>query len=540
MKKCLQQLLLLLGSLIATSAFAADLVQVYQQAFVSDPIFRQAIFQRCATKEGVPISFSALLPVAGITTNLSVSRAIASGSAVVTEAVTTRGYDMNLNISQTIFDFANIANLAQAIDISKQADAAVNAAVQDLIIRVARAYFAVLNDEDQLRYIIAAKEAYAKQLDQVEQQFKVGLKTITDVYTARAAYEGSRANYISTLNTLQNDRENLRVITGVYYKKLSKLSERFPLVPPNPTNIEKWVCIAQRQNWAIKEQQYATSAACQNVKQQFAGHLPTLQAQGSYDINFYHYATHDRNFEGFPAFVFNGSQQTHTRTGGLVLNVPLVQGGYVIASTRQAQFNYQVAVQQLEETIRETINNTRQSYLGVLSGISKIDADNEAVISSESSLEGLRAGYQVGTNTLIDVLLQQQKLYNAQSQYATDRYNYVFSLLSLKKAAGTLSFCDLQAINQWLIQTSHDIPSENIESTIQQSASSLPKQVVQVHHFKNKKSVKVLVKKSHLKSVSSGKTRMAHSKHSKLLKFAHHKKPLKLAKHPSKANGMLS
>lgn len=433
---------------ICLSANAANLLEVYQQALTSDPIFQQAIAQRFANQEAVPISFANLLPNIGVTMQPSVNKTAASGPATTTGSYSNRQFLLNATVTQTIFDFAQFANLASAKAFSKQADATLNAAAQSLIIRVASAYFAVLQDEDTLRYAAANKAAYAKQLDQINQQYKVGLKTITDVYTARASYEASSASYIATETQLANDKENLRAITGCMYPSLAKLSERFPLISPKPANIELWVDTATKQNWSIKSAQYANEVAMQNIKQQFAGHLPVLSAEGIYNIT-----TTDNTGGTGPDgrfFVPAGSAQSHNRTVALNLSVPVFQGGQVVAQTRQAQYTYQVTSQQLEQTFRSIISTTRQSYLGVIAGISQIKADSEAVKSSQSSYEGLEAQYRVGTATLVDVLNQQQKTFQAQKQYAADRYAYVNNLLALKQAAGTLNPNDVAAINSWL------------------------------------------------------------------------------------------
>jgi outer membrane protein len=457
MKKGLLLLGILLGTSISSTANAYNLMQVYQQALTSDPTYQQAIAQRLADKEGVPISLSNLLPSISGTLAPGVTRTDASGSATTGVGNTQRGYQMNLTLTQTIFNFANFANLAAATDTSKQADATFNAASQDLMIRVSKAYFAVLQDEDNLASSESTKKAFAKQYDQVNQQYQVGLKTVTDVYTAKASYERSISDQITAQTALANDKENLRVITGVLYDDLDNLSEKFPLISPQPSSIESWVLTAQQQNWSIRAAQYAAQAARMNIKQQFAGHLPTLNVQGIYNIG-YTNTIGDSN-----AITIPGSSKLTNKTVQLNLNVPIVQGGLVIAQTHLAQDQYQVASQQLEKQFRDTVNSTRQSYLGVIAGISKVKADREGIRSSISSLEGMEAAYEVGTETLVNVLDQQQKVFIAQLQYARDRYAYVNDLLALKQATGTLSPDDLQAINAWL-ESGNDVQTTRIET----------------------------------------------------------------------------
>jgi len=463
MKKKSLPILIMMTALALTgwhiAANASDLLEVYQQALVSDPVFQQAIAQRLSTKTGVPISLAAILPSLSLSANPTVSRIGYSGSSYLVNVgigdifprnVTQRTYSLNLTLTQTVFNAAEFATIAQQVSLSKGADATLNASLQNLMIRVSTAYFNVLKDEDNLSYSEASKLAFSEQLDQMQQQYKVGLKTVTDVYTAQASYDSALANYIQAQTTLTNDRENLRVITGIYYEHLSTLSEEFPLVSPQPADVEQWVKISLLQNWSIKSYQYGVDAARRVIYQQFAGNLPTANVQVQ-SIRQYSDSINDyRSFDDM-----NGPGTQSDRQVTLNLNLPILAGGGVVANTYQAKYNYEVAQQQLEQTIRGTINTTRQSYNSIISGISQIKADKEAIKSTISSLNGLEASYRVGTETLVDVLNQQQNVYKAQTQYATDRYAFVTNILTLKQAAGTLSYDDLRAVNAWLIERTY-------------------------------------------------------------------------------------
>lgn len=436
---------------------AADLLEVYQQAQCSDPVFQQAVAQRLSTKEGVPISLASLLPNLLLNFNPTVTRQGFAGSSLLTDIAgntisprnnTQRAYNLSLSLNQTIFDYAQYANLQGSLATSNAADATLNAALQELMIRVSKAYFAILENEDKLRYSEASKITYKEQLSEAKQNYDVGLKTITDVYTAQARYDSAVADYVAKEADLANSRENLRAITGKYYPDISKLSESFPLLVPAPANIDAWTQTALRQNWNIKSAQYNVSSKLQTVHQEFAGHLPTAQLQGSLSRNY------QDNINGYESFnQRNGPAEQVAKTVGVNINFPIFSGGGVVAQTNQATYNYQVTQQQLEQATRDTVNSTRQSYLNVLSYISQIKADRQAIKSNISSLEGMEASYKVGTETLVNVLNQQEKLFQSQTEYATDRYAFVNNLLSLKQAAGTLSFDDLHAINRWLTES---------------------------------------------------------------------------------------
>lgn len=444
-----------------SNAFAANLLEVYQQALTSDPTFQQAITDRLAQGENVPMSIAALLPQVVLTANPAITRSGFAGTNFAATPGTTasyfaprnntmHSYTLALTAQQTVFNFAQFSQVKLALANSKSAEAALNAALQDLLVRTANAYFAVLEDEDNLTYTFATKRAYKQALDQVQQQYKVGLKTVTDVYIARAAYDTSDANHIAASAKLDNDRENLRMITGRYYTQLDPLSDQFPLVSPNPQDVERWVKVATLQNWSIKSAQYKVEAARSNIKMQEAGHLPTIAVQGTLDRSYMY------NNNGYNSL--NSRQGPGTQTDRQIavnINFPIFAGGAVSAATRQATYQYSSASQQLEAVLRKTINATRQSYIGIMAGISQIKADKQAIKSTESSYRGMQASYQVGTDTLVNVLNQQEKVLAARSQYAKDRYRLVNNILQLKQAAGTLSMHDLKIINAWLVDKKH-------------------------------------------------------------------------------------
>ncbi|MDA8561525.1 TolC family outer membrane protein [Gammaproteobacteria bacterium] len=441
------KILFLIVLLFTTTSNAENLLDIYKDAINNDPIYKQNIAKTYAISEGVKISLSSLLPSINGTVNPYLLKQHSSGSgAIFIGDKSTRGYNFVLSATQTIFNFAQISNFAKARATAKQASANLNYASQDLITRVTKNYFQILEDVDNLRSAESTKKAFAKQLDQAEQQFKVGVKTITNVYTAQASYEESSAALIAAMNKLENDRENLRVITGKMYKSLSKLGNKFPLITPKPSNIDDWTKISTQQNWQVKAAQLAVTAAKENIHQQLAGHFPTINAEGNYIVNF------SRDMGTSVKDLINPPGPAHLTTPRIALNlqVPIIQGGRVLAETRQAKDNYQATYQELEQTVRNTVNKTRQSYLNVISGIQKIKADKKAIQSSKSSLEGMKEGYKVGTEILVNVLNQQRQVFINERIYAADRYAYINNIILLKQAAGTLAPGDIYSLNSWL------------------------------------------------------------------------------------------
>ena len=114
---------------------------------------------------------------------------------------------------------------------------------------------------------------------------------------------------------------------------------------------------------------------------------------------------------------------------------------------KQAQYNFVGASEQLESAHRSVVQTVRSSFNNVNASISTINAYKQAVVSAQSSLDAMEAGYSVGTRTIVDVLDATTTLYNAKQQLSSARYNYLINQLNIKSALGTLNEQDLIALN---------------------------------------------------------------------------------------------
>lgn len=434
--------------LCSASAFAADLIDVYKQALVSDPTFKASRSEWLAYRENLPISRANLLPL--ITATGSINRSynrIEGASGIIdvttgTAANNVKYYDNNanysLNLTQPIFNFSYWAKLSTTKAQVRSAEAKFFSSAQDLMFRTASAYFSVLQAQDDLYFTREQKKAVGEQLHQQQQRYAVGLNPITDVNEAQAKYDGIVAQEIAAQNNLQDQEEKLQEITGIRFPHLSVLSTNLPLITPVPQNIEQWVNKAVLQNYSLLGAKNDTLAARENVFTQAAGHFPVLNATGAYEYNY------DSNVG------IGKSERVKTAVGGLSLSVPIFQGGATSALTQQAGFQYQQAISVQEKTYRSVVSQTRQAYLGVVSGISKIKADRQAVKSKSSALESTLNAYAAGMRTMVDVLQAETDLYDSEKTYSHDQYAYILQTLSLKQQAGLLSGVDLQEINKWL------------------------------------------------------------------------------------------
>jgi outer membrane protein len=356
------------------------------------------------------------------------------------------GWDAQVNLSQSVFDWTNWKNLNTAEKLAMQSQTMLDAAAQGLIVRASQNYFNVLKAVDDLGFAGAEKRAIERQLEQTKQRFAVGLTAITDVHEAQAQFDSAVAREIAAQNMLETARETLREITGQYHSELASLdTTKFETVQPSPTTADAWVTLAEQLNLTLKANKLALDIAQNDIENAKAGHYPTLSLDARY-------GTGDSESKNT---LLGNTQTTNlprldNSSIGLNLRVPLYSGGATTAATDVARANYVAASQDLEQSYRTAVRQVRVSFNDINANISTIRALEQAVISAESALNATEAGFEVGTRTIVDVLQSTRNLFEARRNLAGARYNYVIAILSLKQAAGNLSEQDLLAINQAL------------------------------------------------------------------------------------------
>src|ERR1700722_1672998 len=454
----------------ANPAPAADLLAVYQRALQNDPQLREAEAPRLAALEAKPQALSALLPQlsgSGVVTrekDLGSSNTTepvsAPGTPTVLESfpfdgrVDTTTHRYGIDLRQNIFRWQNWVALKAADAQVAQAEADYQAAQQDLMERVAQRYFDVLGAQDDLEAQQVALTSIQHQLDQAESRYKIGLIAVTDVEEARAAHDSGAAAVIAAKRTLADTQELLREITGDGFDFLARPIEPFQLANPDPIDEDRWVEMALQQNRALFPSRPAADIARENVSNARGGHYPTLDLVGS------HYKMNtngtDTFNDGTPA---GGTTLDQTqRTIGLQLTFPIYSGGMVSSQVRQAVYQHRAAKERVERVARQTEHDARDSYLGVLSEISRVKALRRAVESNAISLRATESGYEAGTRTAVDVLQSRQLWVQAQTDYARSRYDYMLNVLKLQQAAGTLSQQSLEKINLLLTEAPSTIP----------------------------------------------------------------------------------
>jgi outer membrane protein len=218
-----------------------------------------------------------------------------------------------------------------------------------------------------------------------------------------------------------------------------------PLKSPEPADQTRWVNISLEQNLSLVSSRLAADIARENVRVAFGGHLPTLDVVAGRSWT---KSNADEEFDGIP---FNDVQSKfNDRQIGLQFTLPIYSGGLTQSKVRQAQYQWIAAKEGVVQSSRATERQARDAYLGVISGIARVQALRQALESNQTALKATEAGYEVGTRTSVDVLNARKNLVQAQTDYSGSRYDYIVSVLQLRLAAGNLDRNQLTEVNNWL------------------------------------------------------------------------------------------
>ena len=458
-------LTLVAGIVCFHTVAAADLVAVYRRALQNDPQLREAEANRLAALESKPQALSALLPqvtgtaVAGKERDTGSSNQafsftdVSTGKPIVVVEnqdfngrTTTHNHKYGVDLKQNLFRWENWVALQRADAQVAQAEADYQAAQQDLISRVAQRYFDVLASQDDLDAQEGALASVSRQLEQAEKRYEVGLIAVTDVQEVRASHDSSAAAVIAAKRQVASAQESLREITGDLFDSLARPIEPFELTNPDPVSEDRWVEMALQQNLSLVSSRLAADIARENVSSSRGGHFPSLDLVASgYKLNSDGTSI---NADGTP--YGSSAIDQNQRSIGIQLTFPLYSGGMVSSQVRQAVYQHRAAKERVERVARQTEHDARDSYLGVLSEISRVKALRRAVESNTTALNATEAGYEAGTRTAVDVVESRRLWIQARTDYSRSRYDYMINVLKLQQAAGILSEQSLNRLNTLL------------------------------------------------------------------------------------------
>jgi outer membrane protein len=431
---------LIASAFLTLNAQAADLIQVYQQALANDATYASARSSLTAGQERITQGRSGLLPFISANGTSTRNNGDATSAELFTGTLIKNDVNnhvnaYNVSLTQPLFNWNAWETYQQSKLSQATAEATFAQAQQDLITRVAQAYFDVLTAQDNLTSTQAQKVATTEQLASAKRNFEVGTQTITDTHEAQAAYDLVVAQEFAAINDLDNKRTALSVIIGQVPGELAPLRTGVTIMPPSPAVVDPWIDSAVTQNYAVVAAGLNAEIAKREISRNRAGHMPTLNLV----------ATNSHQS------ITGGGGTTNNNAIGVSWSVPIFSGFAVTSKVRETIALEDKARNDLEATKRAASQNARSAFLGMNSGLAQVKALEAAEVSSKSSLDSNKLGYQVGVRINIDVLNAQKLLYSTQKDLSKARYDTIMNGLRLKSAAGSLKEDDLAPVNALLV-----------------------------------------------------------------------------------------
>ena len=416
--------------ILASPIRGENLSDIYELALKNDPLLRAAEATYRAGKENKAQGIAGLLPTLSIGGSTNWNEYRIEDNLV--DQYNSNAYFSTIN--QPLFRVDKWFQFKRGSALSESAAAEFAYQQQETMIRVASAYFNVLNSIDSLNAAKAEEKAIGRQKDLAKKRFDVGLAAITEVQETQAAYDLTVVSRIGREAQLDAAQENLTSIVGRDVTLLSPLED--------PLDRESWVKLGLKNNYQLKSAKLQRDAAQSTARASASNHLPQIDLVGRVSKS----TSKQGKFGGFIQNPLFGIEQD-TRQYSIQFNLPLYAGGAISSARRQAYANYDRSKEQAVFTERSTIRDVRSNHFGVQTQVANVTARRQALASAESALKATEVGYEVGTRNTVDLLDSQKRLFQAQRDYASSRYEYIISMLRLKASVGSLNPKDLLNIS---------------------------------------------------------------------------------------------
>lgn len=426
---------------MTAAALGQDLADIWQLALQHDPDYASIKAGRQAEQEKVPQARAQLLPY--ITARAGADLDNSRRRNNLSDSRTRQRASWALTLSQPIVDISAWGALQRAQYIAAAANVDQAQSHQNLILRVANAYFDVLTAQDTLRALHAQKQAIEHQLRAAQHGFELGSTTITDTHEARARLDLLLANEFDAINRLQVSKDVLTRIIHQPPDELAELPSNAVLPAPVPNRQDDWVIQATQANLAVARADLEARIVEKQVDIAKSEHYPRLQLQAQTG------SASDRGMRGLPP---DPGPRSLDSSVGVVLSIPIYTGGELSSVVREQSSRLQQRRYEVESAKRAAQQTTKQYFSGVTSGLARIDALEAAERSSRAALEANQLAYEVGVRINIDVLNAQQQLYETQRQLSRARYDTLMDSLRLKASSGILDEQDLLAVNALLVK----------------------------------------------------------------------------------------
>ena len=420
-----------------------DFKQVYEAALVQDASIRASRASADAGREKLPQARAGLLPQISASASRNNNNLDSTSPNLLGNPVTTNDQyfsdSKTLQLRQPLVNIQRWLQFEQAKSMVAETEATLDRDLQNLVVRVAGAYFEFLMADEQLELVLAQKKMYTALVDAAKKGLAAGSGTRTDIDDAQARLDMASAQELEARQNQDQTRRQLEVLINQPVGSVAKLNvAALKLVGPVPANLEQWTLRAEKNSPEMKAMQARLDAARREVSKSQAGHLPTLDAIAQWS---------NSGSENITRI----NSRYENKSIGLQLNVPLYSGGYVNSTIRQAVAEQTRAEESMEALRRDLGVRVHKEYRGVSEGVMRVRALEQAVRSAEQMMMSTQMSLKAGSRTQLDVLNAQQQYTLALRDLAQARFIYLMSKVKLASLAGDDAVASVDDVNASLV-----------------------------------------------------------------------------------------
>ena len=446
----LKRILILILGCSSPKAFSIDLLEVYQLALRNDPVFEVARYRLKAELEKSPQAMAGFLPNVNVSGATNVARSKSQFTNINPEDRKVNSWNWSLQVSQPILHLENKYAYDEARASVKQARAQFVLAQQDMILRIAEAYFGVLSAREEIIVFESELVAAEEQLSLVKKGLDQGISAMSDVLEGQSGVDLALSQLLAARNEFEIKSAELSKIVDVFPEDLAELSASAVIPPPEPDNVQYWISNARQNNPAVQVAKFGLKVGDAAVGKARSEHAPTVDLIASYGTTYSSGSTTTPN---------DFASKSLDWRVGVQFNMPLYSGGMTSSRVSEAIANKYRAGAELEVAVRQASTDARTAYAGVKNGLAQIKALETAVKSGINVVSESQAGYRLGVYNNFKVLDAVRKLYGAKRDYVKARYETVFQALKLKASNGVLTEQDLININGLLVSNEYKVQS---------------------------------------------------------------------------------
>jgi outer membrane protein/protease secretion system outer membrane protein len=424
-------------------ASALDFKQVYQAALEQDATIRASRAAADSGRERLPQARAGLLPQISASAGRNFNSLDTTSPNILGELGTTNDKyfsdNKSVQLRQPVVNMQRWLQFEQAKSMVAETEATLDRDLQNLVVRVAGAYFEYLMSDEQLELVLAQKKMYTSLVDAAKKGIAAGSGTRTDIDDAQARLDMASAQELEARQNQDQTRRQLEVLINQPVATVAKLNvPALKLVGPVPASLDEWTSRAEKNSPEIKAMQARLEAARREVSKSQAGHLPTLDAVAQWS---------NSGSENITRI----NSRYENKSIGLQLNVPLFSGGYVNSTIRQAVAEQTRAEETLEALRRDLGVRVHKEFRGVSEGVMRVRALEQAVRSAEQMMKSTQMSFKAGSRTQLDVLNAQQQYTMALRDLAQARFVYLMSKVKLASLAGDDAVASVDDVNGSLV-----------------------------------------------------------------------------------------